>query len=684
MKKKIVILGLTASLTIGASIATALIVSNFNSNDVKGTDYNTIIINPGDVTTSETPTSGSFIVKTHENKNPVTFNFENIKYVEEAGVPKLVFGEDSYIANDKDWMVRSMYSFTVAGDGTTFDVQYGYEASTTGPVYTGNAVGAASGTEIAFVDAEPNYFWMGYKESEFKVTSIVLSFNKDCVIGTSPLEIIDDIIYCRVNGDHYEVRGPLGSCPANVVLQNEIKGLPVTEIDDYAFYYKDTLESITFGSNLERINSYAFESCSNLTSVSGLQYVKVFEYGSFEACRSWNEDIVFTSSLESISAAAFGSSAIRSVTFADEGNPYVASAAFRWMGELESFHIGSEMIDFHDDLDYNPKLATITVGEGNTHYKAVENVLYSRYSSTWYVTRIAQNRAETSFTLPDDAFLTSYCGFGATTLKTLVLSDNENRVPDYAFSHCESLTSITFGNHENFEIGYSFYNCTALEEILIPSNVKSIAQCAFEECKALRTVIFENGCTKLDNQVFLNCTSLEKVLLPTTLVDVGNGTSWTGKPDDVFDGCTKLRRVLTRLEDGESYDETQFATNWLGGRSLLTHSDTIHDRDHWRMVDDVPQAWSTDITFIVERDAGYGNSFYIFGSFNEWAYSEDYIMNYADGKWTFSIELPTCVTYEFKAYCAPTGDCTNAFSWEKNNHSWTIDDTAYEYVCNDW
>ena len=59
-------------------------------------------------------------------------------------------------------------------------------------------------------------------------------------------------------------------------------------------------------------------------------------------------------------------------------------------------------------------------------------------------------------------------------------------------------------------------------------------------------------------------------------------------------------------------------------------------------------------------------------------------MNYADGKWTFSIELPTCVTYEFKAYCAPTGDCTNAFSWEKNNHSWTIDDTAYEYVCNDW
>ena len=721
MKKKILLLSLGSVLALSTVAASVILLNNKSADSLEGTDVTySITINADDVSNSASYESKTVELKTDQLKNPISFTFTNIRrsgdYLEFKGSGDGTFGNadssaiyaikhiDIYSYEDNDPnIVKIQWGWKV--DST---VEYPYHA------YIYNEY--PDGMIYRFEEDRPDYFKIVNDDGEgksVKIKKMIVTYGSECETKTSygdPYRTINKLKY-KKDGDHWMVMGYANSVdPVNdLTFEKTIEGLPVTEIKDYAFYMKGAVHTVDFedsniqivggysfyhcsgltsvnfaNSNVTIIDDYAFNACANLTNVTDLTNIHNFGYNAFELCSNWQQDVVFGSQLRDIKGNAFAYSGVTSVTFDDEGNPDVATAAFRWMNNLVSVHIGSEMTKFGDDLSYDDNLATITVGTGNTSFRAIDNVLYYKSgASTWSVWRIAQNRAETSFTLPDDSILTTYCGYGAKTLQTLVLNNNETRIPDYAFNNCTALTSITFGNHANFEINASFRNCSALETLTIPSNVTAIYQHAFEDCTALKTVIFENGCTTLDNQVFYNCTKLEKVLLPTTLSNVGNGTGWSG-PADVFDGCTKLRRVLTRLEDGQSYDETDFADGWLGGRDLLTHSDTIVDRDHWRMVDSVPQAWRIEITFIVKKDAGFGNSFYIFGTFNDWEKSEDFIMTYADGEWTFLIELSTFEEIEFKAYCAPTGDCEHPSYYENNNHVWEFDDTAYEYVCTDW
>ena len=523
-----------------------------------------------------------------------------------------------------------------------------------------------------------------HRSAELKISQIVFTYASDCTASSNPYVIEGGLKY-RKHASYAQVVGFSGSSLASVTVADTVAGLPVTGIDHHAFYYDSTIESITLGANVTLINNNAFQYAWSLTTVNGLENVTTIYDYAFEGCSGLSLDLEFGADMSYIGTSSFARSGITSVTFDDDSNPYIGDGAFRSCDELVSVHFGASN-EYYDDLLYCPKLETITVSAGNTHISAVDNVLFATSYGTTYVERIAPNRAQTSFTLPDNMYLTTYCAYGATTLETLVLNDQEYRIPDYAFNSCSSLNSITFGNHADFVINYSFTYCTALEELTIPSNVSTIYQCAFKGCENLKTVIFEEGCETLDNQVFQDCVKLEKVVLPSTLVNVGNGTSWTGRPEDVFDGCTSLRKVLTRLEDGEDYDG-DFATGWLGGRSLIKHSDTIKDASHWR-VDATygPQAWKTTITFKTNYGTSTGEGMFMFGTFNGWEKTTEYRMTYDAGIWTIDIEVDTCTNtpYEFKCYKADYDNPNNNNHFENNNHSVVFKDVDFEYWCTDF
>lgn len=680
MKKKIILIGISSFVCMSAvAVAIATTSKKGKVRSAVGSDeYYSITINAEDVTTSTSLVSGSYVAYTDQLHNPITFNYENIKFEQDGEDKYLVFGENSWFGNDKDSQIRKIQYVNIDGDGSLFSYDYGWDVQAGSIAFTGdNLYDWANNTDISCGEGQ-NYFKVMYRSDDARISKIVFTYSKDCAAGVNPF-VIQGGLKFKKHSTYAQLMGFAGSSFANVTVPDEVDGLPVTAVDHHAFYYDSTIQTITLGENVTLINNNAFQYATSLTTVNGLNHVTtIFDYA-FQGCYNLTGTLVFPEDMSYVGNYSFMFTDFTSISFPDTCNPYVGTGAFRDMSELVSVHYG-KLNSTCDDMLYCDKLETITVTAGNEHLSAVDNVLYLDN----YVLRIAQNRAETSFTLPAGCELTGYCAYGASTLETLVLNNDIYEIPDYCFDYCTALTSITFGTHADFVIHYAFNGCSSLETLTIPSNVSTIYQCAFQDCENLKTVIFEEGCTRLDNQVFKDCIKLEKVLLPTTLTNVGNGTSWAGESEDVFDGCTKLTKVLTRLEEGEDYTG-DFASGWLGGRALIKHSDTLQDCDHWRMDATYgPQVWRTAITFKTNYGTVSGEAMYMFGTFNDWNKEPVLRMSYADGIWSIDIEISTCIAQEFKCYKASWDDPDSNNVFENNNHSYTFLDVDTEYWCTDF
>ena len=678
MNKK---LGLVAllSTSVAAAAASFALLSNQQSfvksrSDVG--DY-TITINPEDITSSTESADGQVVLKTDQLKNDVKFNFENVK----RDGDNLVILEDGFIANAYDSQIRSIKNVVVYGGDQAYDYAIGWEASGTSITYAENDYSWASGIDLDLSSFVPNYFKMSYRAIDVTVSKIVIEFDHECVVGENPTVIQGGLKYRKVGNDHAIVVGFADSSFANVVIADTVDGLPVTEIAGYSFRYNTTIESLVLGANVETIGSYAFCYASNLTSVSSFANVKNIGYAAFQSTNVTG-DIVFSSTLEFIDGVAFMDADLTSITFADTGNPYVGDGAFRSIETLESAHIGSEMNQFYEDFFQDSSLESITVGAGNTKYSAVENVLFDDQNKV--VRSIAANRPQTSFTVPSGYTLKTYCSYANQTLETLTLGDSTECVPDYSFNNCPNLHTINFGSYDGVNIQAAFQGCTSLATLNISSNVAGVWQRSFEDCTSLETVVFEEGCTRLDREAFNNCTSLKNVLLPTTLTSLGAIGGWSSAPADVFNGCTSLTKICTRLSSG-TYSGEDVVEGWNGGRSLAYESVAENlDGNHWRMVDGTPRVWGTvNVTFKIYRnDIGTGYGIYFLGTFNAWTADVNSRGSYVTDHWEFTIDLVSYVNYEFKGAVGTWDDASNLVYEVGNNHSWTPDDSAYEYVIN--
>lgn len=683
MDRKTKLITLFSAAALATSIGAAIIAkqTSFGKSFALDDDY-TITINPEDVTTSTTAsaTVQQFTVKTDQLKNNVTFDFVGVRY--DSGTGKLIMEENGYIANVASSQIRSIKAVTIYGTGNVYDYEFGWEATGSTITYVENGYYWADGDDLDLTSYVPNYFKLQYRSVDVTISKIVFEYDNNCVVGENPTVIQGGLKYRKVLNDHAMLVGFAGSSFADVTVADTIGGLPVTEIGNYAFSADTTIENIDLGANVTKIGYESFKNATSLESVTGFANIEYISYAAFEGCSSLVGDISFSSNLTNISALAFEGTKITTVIFADTGNPYVADGAFRGARKLESVHIGSQITSFYEDFLYDESLEEITVGAGNTKYSAVENVLFDNESKV--VRSIAAKRPQTSFTVPSGYTLKTYCAFGNQTLETLTLNESTNKIPDYSFNECINLKNINFGTCDSIIIEYAFKACYALETLNIPSNVKTITQGAFAYCSSLETVVFEEGCQKIERGAFKDCTSLKNVLLPTTLTSLGEAFSWPGDPVDVFEGCTALTKICTRLLSG-TYSGANIVSGWDGGRPLAYESNSENlDGYHWRMVDGTPRIWGTvNVTFKIYRnDIGTGYGIYFLGTFNEWTANVDSRGSYVSDHWEITITLTSYETYEFKG-AVGTWDTAAGLVYEAgNNHSFTPDDASNEYVIN--
>jgi len=640
MKKKILVLMGTCSLTLGAVAfaSMAFAKSNQESGTIKaGVDYTLTISDPiyeGDA--EEGSGLANKIVKTTLG-NDVKLEYNKLYGYQPGYYSTYPTGvncmkADSYIAivgNSEGHGVAGISSITFETDNDTYSgthdliVYYGWDDGDYLLSQKKETSDYVNTFTFTFEGALPSFakIFFDSSNSDNRVGIHEITIEYECVQYSNPYHVEGDFGY-KVYSDHATASFYRGTS-ADLVIPSIIDGKPVTTIEenfnclniakkdiesvslpssltsiganafkgaqkldtinldnveyigDYAFYYAESLVTIDL-SSAEHIGDYAFTNCTALKDIGSFDsIVSIGEYA-FYLANTLDDDLSFPATLTYIGDDAFMYAAIKSLTIHDNAAASIGNAAFRRCNYLTSVYIGDSVYRC-DDFLYDGVLESLVVGENNTTYCTVDNVLYYIQSSnSWIGVRMAQNRLQTSYVMPEKVTsMFGYFAYGCGTLASLTFNDRVTSTGDRSFQSCFNLTSITFGSSIE-EIGYSFAGCTSLTSVHIPGTIEHITQMAFNGCSALETVIIDEGVENIDKQAFGYCTSLTTAVIPSTLTAAGDDAGWDADTRDIFDHCTALTNVFTRLTSGgySTSPSGPIYDGFYGTRTLNNYSES--------------------------------------------------------------------------------------------------------------
>ena len=95
-------------------------------------------------------------------------------------------------------------------------------------------------------------------------------------------------------------------------------------------------------------------------------------------------------------------------------------------------------------------------------------------------------------------------------------------IGDYAFTYCESMTSVIIPNTVTSIGNGGFFHCESLTSVTIPNSVKSIGENAFNACHGLTSVVISNSVESIGRSAFRYCEGLTSVTIPNSVKSIGD------------------------------------------------------------------------------------------------------------------------------------------------------------------
>ena len=255
--------------------------------------------------------------------------------------------------------------------------------------------------------------------------------------------------YAILPDETIEIIGYNGS-ESKVVIPDKIDGKKVTGIGDYAFESCTNLTSITIPDSVTNIGEYAFQSCSNLTSITIPDSVTNIGQRAFLFCKSI-KNITIPKSVQDIGEYAFHSCT---------------------------------------------SLEKINVAAGNENYVSVNGILFSKDKTK--IVCYPANKNGTSYSIPNSVKVIGSAAFrDCSHLKNITIPDSVSTIEHHAFSCCTSLTKVTIPDGVTIiEMGV-FDNCRSLTSVRIPDSVTEIGHSAFNACISLKNITVPRSVTKI-------------------------------------------------------------------------------------------------------------------------------------------------------------------------------------------
>ena len=264
------------------------------------------------------------------------------------------------------------------------------------------------------------------------------------------------------------------------------------------FAKQSVLAVVTIPESVEYIGDNVFGGCDNLTSVYFNAQNSIYPNDIFKNMTSI-ENITFGKDVQTVNSEILsGCSSLSSLAL-----PHAQFSVVTLFGE--------------EEFDNSTAVYKETRIINNTHTRIlcyVPNTLKT-------VRVIGGNIANHAFD-------------GFSMLNTVEISGDSVVIGEQAFTNCNSITKLIWGDGV-IEIGSNaFWNCRCISKIIMPNTLTKIESGAFLGCKNLKEVVVGNNVVSIGRQAFDGCSSLIKISIPNSVTSVGNGA---------FNGCTKLESI---------------------------------------------------------------------------------------------------------------------------------------------
>lgn len=287
-------------------------------------------------------------------------------------------------------------------------------------------------------------------------------------------------------------------------------------IDENAFAYCFSLQSVYFTTRVKKIYANAFSNCANLNYVTFERKDRTDEFGE-----------QYSDGVEYISPYAFENSPVNSKIDLDD---YIVAPPSSYVPDqprLENFAYNNYRIIGNSEVLHKENVGTLP------SYCAVE------ISSN--VKRI------------DD-----YAFANQSDIRVVIIPESVEEIGEHAFDHCNGLMGVIFKGESNLKkVGIGAFNyCINLESVVFKNGVESIDDNAFSNCGNIRSVFLPNTITDIGSYVFYNCTYLREISIPQNLVSLGGNSfmscgitsavlpySLKELPEDAFYGASSLTSV---------------------------------------------------------------------------------------------------------------------------------------------
>lgn len=400
--------------------------------------------------------------------------------------------------------------------------------------------------------------------------------------------------------------GTITDCDEGVVsvdIPEQIDGMDVTGIGDYAFAWCTYLETVTIPNSVTSIGDYAFYYCRKLTSVTIPDSVTSIGESAFYRCINLTS-MTIPNGITSIRDYTFyDCESLENITIPDNITS-IGNNAFEGCQFLTTITIPAGVTSIGDcAFIHCAHLTSINVDGGNPNYSSLDGNLFNKDKTT--LIQYALSKEDTYYSIPDS--VTTIVGYAFSlcyNLTSITIPDSVTDIGAGAFLYCGELTSIDVdsanpsycsvdGNLFNKEkttlvqylegktdthytipdsvtsIGeHAFDGCDYLTSVTIPNSVTSIGDWAFSLCFELSSITIPNSVTSIGIRAFENCESLTSITIPDGVTSIGNGTflscinlgnitipnSVTSIDDSAFRDCESLGIVYyvgTRFDWGQ-------------------------------------------------------------------------------------------------------------------------------------
>ena len=307
-----------------------------------------------------------------------------------------------------------------------------------------------------------------------------------------------------------------------VTIPNQIDGLPVTRIGEYAFYGCTSLESITIPNSVTRIDEYAFMDCTSLESITIPDSVMSIGEYAFHGCTSL-ESIIIPDSVTSIGGGAFfGCTSLESITIPNSVTS-IGERTFHECTSLESITIPNSVTSIGERIfEFCTNLESITISDSVTS-------------------------------------LGLYTFWDCTNLKSITIPDSVTSIGERTFHECTSLESITILNPDCKLYGddETICNSTDVDDdgfAIYIGEIRGYSGSTAEEY------------AKKYNRTFVALDS------PVSLGDVTGDGIITGSD------ATYVLQAYTNISSGQDdgLDDVQFKAADVTGDGIITGSDATY------------------------------------------------------------------------------------------------------------